>query len=56
MAANVIIHSEERRENIRRTLLDYGVDPACASREQKDMADCISCKTDEAVGNMRKGK
>lgn len=52
--ANVIIHSDERNEKINQTLKDYGIDPARASREQRDMADCVSCKTDEAYKELRR--
>lgn len=52
--ANVIIHSDERREKERQTLRDYGVNPDRATREQRDMADCISCKTDEAYRELRR--
>lgn len=51
---NVIIRSDERREKERQTLRDYGVNPDRASKEQRDMADCISCKTDEVYREMRR--
>ena len=54
MAANVIIHSDERKTQADQTLRDYGIDPVRASREQRDMADCVSCKTDEAIKELRR--
>lgn len=52
--ANVIIHSDERKSRENQTLRDYGIDPARASKEQRDMADCVSCKTDEAIKELRR--
>lgn len=52
--ANVIIKDDERRSQIDQTLKDYGINPSSASKEQRDMADCISRKTGEAIQNMRR--
>lgn len=46
---NIIIHSDERKAETGRTLRDYGVDPRRASAAQREMADCISQKTGEAL-------
>lgn len=52
--ANIIIRSDERKEEVNRTLREYGVEPDRATREQRDMADCIAHKTDEAYKELRR--
>lgn len=52
--ANVIIHSDERKAEVNRTLRDYGINPDRATKEQKDMADCIAHKTSEAYRKLRR--
>lgn len=54
MAANIIIHTDERRELADRQLKDYGIDPERATKHQRDMADCVSCKTKEAYATDRR--
>ena len=44
--ANIIIHGDERRE--------YGIAPCRASSLQREMADCIAQKTNEAYSEARK--
>lgn len=51
---NVIIHSDERNAQRDSALRDYGVDPRRATAIQKDMADCIAMKTNEAYAEARK--
>ena len=48
---NVIERQEQRDQALR----DYGIDPRRATRHQKDMADCIAQKTNEAYKEIRKG-
>lgn len=52
--ANVIIHSDERKQEINRTLREYGVNPERATKEQRDMADCVAHKTQEAMRELRR--
>lgn len=52
--ANIIIHSDERKAEMSRTLRDYGVDPKRATAAQREMADCISQKTGEAFRELKK--
>lgn len=49
MSVGVIIHSDERRQQMNSTLREYGVDPQRATSHQRDMADCIAQKTNEAI-------
>lgn len=51
---NVIINSDERREQLREALREYGVDPDRASAVQREMADCIAQKTNEALEEARR--
>lgn len=39
MAANIIIKSEERKQETARTLAEYGIDYHQATSEQKEMAE-----------------
>lgn len=48
MSAGVIIRSDERKCQMNDTLREYGIDPNRASSHQKEMADCIAQKTNEA--------
>ncbi len=52
--ANVIIHSDERRSQRDATLKEYGINPERATATQRDMADCIAQKTNEAYAEARK--
>jgi hypothetical protein len=52
--ANVIIHNDERREEVNRTLRDYGINPETATKHQRDMADCVAQKTGEALKELRR--
>ena len=52
--ANIIIHSDERKAEINRTLRDYGVNPGHATKAQRDMADCVAQKTGEAYRELRR--
>lgn len=51
---NVIIHSDERRSQRDATLKEYGIHPDRATAAQRDMADCIAQKTNEAYAEARK--
>lgn len=52
--ANVIIKSEERIRQQNEALREYGIDPRRASSSQRDMADCVAQKTNEAYKEARK--
>lgn len=52
--ANVIIRNEDRIRQTNQTLKDYGIDPSRATKEQRDMADCIACKSNEAIKDLRR--
>lgn len=52
--ANVIIRSDERKNQTNQTLRDYGIDPSRATKAQRDMADCIACKSGEAIKDLRR--
>ena len=52
--ANIIIHSDERKAEANRTLRDYGINPERATKEQRDMADCVAQKTGEAYKELRR--
>lgn len=54
MSAGIITRSSERNQQRDQALREYGVDPAKATAHQKDMADCIAQKTNEAYGEARK--
>lgn len=51
---NVIIHSDERKSQRDATLGEYGINPERATAAQRDMADCIAQKTNEAYADARK--
>jgi hypothetical protein len=51
---NVIIHSNERRSQRDAALREYGINPQRATSAQRDMADCIAQKTNEAYAEARK--
>ena len=51
---NIIVHSDERKAEANRTLRDYGVDPKRASAAQREMADCVSQKTAEALRDLER--
>ena len=50
---NVIVHSDERRSQRDAALREYGINPERATAAQKDMADCIAQKTNEAYADAR---
>lgn len=50
---NVIVHSDERRSQRDTTLKEYGINPDRATVAQRDMADCIAQKTNEAYRDAR---
>jgi hypothetical protein len=52
--ANIIIHGDERHEQQNAALREYGIDPCRASSLQREMADCITQKTNEAYSEARK--
>lgn len=52
--ANIIIHNDERKAEVNRTLRDYGINPEKATKVQRDMADCIACKSGEAIKDLRR--
>lgn len=52
--ANVIIHNDDRKKQTNQTLRDYGIDPSRATKAQRDMADCIACKSSEAIKDLRR--
>lgn len=52
--ANIIIHGDERHEQQNAALREYGIDPCRASALQREMADCIAQKTNEAYSEARK--
>lgn len=51
---NVIIRDHERISQCNDSLREYGVNPETATSFQKDMADCIAQKTNEAYAEARK--
>ena len=51
---NVITHSDERKRQRDAALREYGINPERATSAQKDMADCIAQKTNEAYSDARK--
>ena len=51
---NLIIHNDERRSQRDATLREYGINPERASAAQREMADCIAQKTNEAYAEARK--
>lgn len=54
MSVGIISHSDERKRQMNDTLREYGIDPARATSIQRDMADCISQKTNEAYDQARR--
>lgn len=48
MSVGVIIRSDERVRQTNETLREYGIDPSRATASQREMADCIAQKTNEA--------
>lgn len=54
MSVGVITRSDERNRQRDQALREYGVDPARATAHQRDMADCIAQKTNEAYDDARK--
>lgn len=54
MSLGIICRSDERRRQEDEALRDYGIDPQIATAEQREMADCIGQKTNEAYEDARK--
>lgn len=54
MAVGIITRSDERNQQRDQALRDYGIDPSRATAHQRDMADCIAQKTNEAYSEARK--
>ncbi len=54
MSVGIITRSDERNRQRDQALREYGIDPARATAHQRDMADCISQKTNEAYDEARK--
>ncbi|MGN0332161.1 MAG: hypothetical protein ACI4D9_03905 [Lachnospiraceae bacterium] len=48
MSVGIICKSDERKRQADEALRDYGIDPHRATAEQREMADCIGQKTNEA--------
>lgn len=51
---NVIVRSDDRIHQQNETLREYGYSPERASSYERDMADCIAMKTNEAYSEARK--
>lgn len=56
MSVGIITRSDERNRQRDQALREYGVDPARATAHQRDMADCIAQKTNEAYDDARKAR
>lgn len=54
MSVGVIVRSDERIRQQNEALRDYGINPARATAHQRDMADCIAQKTNEAYEEARR--
>ena len=52
--ANIIIKSDERREQEREVLRDYGVNPDKASASERELAEAINYGTNMAYEEMRR--
>lgn len=52
--ANIIIKSDERREQEREVLRDYGVNPDKASASEREFAEAINYGTNRAYEEMRR--
>lgn len=53
MSVGVIIRGDKRNQQMNQTLREYGIDPSRATTHQRDMADCIAQKTNEAYREAR---
>lgn len=53
MSVGVIVKGDERNQQMNQTLREYGIDPSRATAHQRDMADCIAQKTNEAYREAR---
>jgi len=51
MAVGIIVRSDERNHQRDQELRNYGIDPERATPHQRDMADCIAQKTNEAYAD-----
>lgn len=54
MSVGVIIKSDERNRQMNEALRDYGINPSRATAHQRDMADCIAQKTNEAYSKLER--
>jgi hypothetical protein len=54
--ANVIIKSDERRQQERETLAHYGVNPDKATAEQRELASAINNGVNTAFNEMRRNE
>nr|WP_289765380.1 hypothetical protein [uncultured Acetatifactor sp.] len=54
MSVGVIIRSDERVRQQNEALREYGINPERATAHQRDMADCIAQKTNEAYDEARR--
>lgn len=52
--ANIIIKSDERREQEREVLKEYGVNPDRANASQRELAEAINHGTNKAYEEMRR--
>lgn len=54
MSVSMIIKSDDRIRQQNDALREHGIDPARATAYQRDMADCIAMKTNEAYSEARR--
>lgn len=47
--ANIIIKTNEQRAREKEMLKDFGYDPKYASREERELAEIVARRTDEAL-------
>lgn len=50
----IVIHGEERDRAINDALTDYGIDSRRATQEQREEAETIARRTDEAYKDIRR--
>jgi hypothetical protein len=56
MSVGIVIKSDDRVRQQNEALREYGINPCSATAHQRDMADCIAQKTNEAYSEaQRKG-
>lgn len=54
MTSNVIIRSDERKQQVNQTLSEYGIDPTRASASQRELAEEIAHGTNQVYSEMRR--